>query len=379
MHAPLQLNRSQRRVLELIRRRGPVSRVELAEPTNLTAGAISRHCRELLLTGLIEEQERRFGGRGQPAVPLVISKEGGFSIGISVSFQRVEMVAIDYAGGILAHVVEVLPEEDTQALLAVLETATARLNEALAGISLRIVGVGLAISGAPARDGMRMAKVADFMAWLHMDALKEWVQRIWQVPLLMGNNAKMAALSEYHAADNPDLRYLVGVNIGYGMGCGVVQDGKLFSGVEGRAGAVSALYPKGLPRPTARDLIVTLQSCGRDVSVVEDLEQFRVEDDPVVSAWVERVATQLSPLLSTIWLLLGPEEVVVTGHLPQHIAGALSAQLADGLNNWHTESSLPVPRILPARLGRLSIVVGAAWLPILREGTTGELDEFELS
>lgn len=51
----LELRGSQRLLLELIRRHAPVTRAELARLSNLTAGAITQQCRELIFAGLVVE------------------------------------------------------------------------------------------------------------------------------------------------------------------------------------------------------------------------------------------------------------------------------------------------------------------------------------
>lgn len=57
----LELRPTQRLLLELIRRHAPVTRAELARYSNLTAGAITQQCRELLFSGLVIEGERNMG------------------------------------------------------------------------------------------------------------------------------------------------------------------------------------------------------------------------------------------------------------------------------------------------------------------------------
>jgi len=67
-------------VLESIRLYGPVSRIDLARRTNLTAQTVTNIRRELLKAGLIYEAQRSQEGRGAPSILLQLNPDGAFSI-----------------------------------------------------------------------------------------------------------------------------------------------------------------------------------------------------------------------------------------------------------------------------------------------------------
>ena len=369
----LDISPSQRRVLEVIRRCGPISRAELVPLTNLTAGAISRHCRDLLSIGMITEQTRRSGLRGQPAVPLVVNGGCGVSIGMAIALNRLEMVAVDYTGAILATVHEMIAREDMPCLLAALDKASDRLGAALGAAPWRLVGLGLALSGIASGPAPPFVHLAPTMEWTDPGAVLAWGAERWGKTLMFANNANTAALAEMHAARDPALRNLIGLNLGHGVGAGIMLNRRIHEGVGGVAGEIGRLFPRNQPRPSGRDLLMVLRSIGRDVPDVAALGAIDPDSDPIVAAWIERVVQQLSPIVSLAWLLLVPQEIVLTS-IPPSLGTRIAAGLAAGIDPGNSNLAIRPPVVRAARLGTLSSAVGAAWLPIEAESGLVQTD-----
>src|ERR1700748_1610017 len=89
-------------VFEAVRRHGPITRAELARRIGLTVQGISNIAAELEEAGLIRQEGKRVGQRGQPAVELSVNPPGGHTIGLSLAYGHVTGVLVDLAGGIVA-------------------------------------------------------------------------------------------------------------------------------------------------------------------------------------------------------------------------------------------------------------------------------------
>lgn len=362
------MSQNQRRVLDAIRRHGPLARTELTPLTNLTPGAITRHIRELLLLGLVEEQDRRSGMRGQPAVPLAVASSGGYSIGISLTPNRLDMTALDYAGNVLTHRSGTIESEDVPTLLSALDDVSQAIESDLptAGAD-RLVGVGFALSAHGISPSHSFLHLAPTIAWIDPEALKAWCLKRWGGELFFVNIANAAALAELKAANNPQLQDLIGFNLGHGVGAGIILNRRIHAGTKGIAGAIGGLFPHDTPRPTRRDLMIALRSAGRDVPSTTALEDIDPSKDPIASAWVERVAMQLTPVVRAAWLLLTPQEIVLTS-IPPSLGKPIAHLLAQNLALVAGSMDVPKPDVLAARLGVMSSAIGAAWLPIEAEG-----------
>lgn len=368
----LNLSISERRILDVVRRHASIPRADIAPLTGQTPGAISRLVRELIGQGLLCELERISGMRGQPAQPLGIDGQGGVSIGISLPYGRLDVVALDYAGRQLA--VRKLPFEGRN-FEVLRDTLTVHLDEVLQDESvrnLRFVGIGLAIPGHLRTELSNDFVVPPTLDWLDVDALATWLTKAYKAPVFVENIANAAAIAEVYASQDSKLGDLVAVNLGHGVGCGLVLSGRVHRGMSGVAGEVGTLYPPLQPRPSVHDLVTVMRSAGRIVSDIDDLKNHPVEGDDLLEAWLERAAQQLYLLVRMLHLVVSPQKIVVTGMLPDTLARPLAVRLASQLDAEVESTSLPRTQIVPGRLSTLASAIGGAWLPIESEGLDGK-------
>ncbi len=369
---PLKLNISQRRVLDVVRRHAKIPRADIAPLTGQTPGAISRLVRELIEIELLCELDRISGMRGQPALPLGINGSGGVSIGISLPYGRLDVVALDYAGSLLA--VRKIPFDGSST-----EELCELLAQQLDGIlqednvrNLRFTGIGLAIPG-----HLRVEQTNDFvvpatLSWLDVNELATMLTNTYKSPVFVENIANAAAIAEMYAGENAAVNDLVAINLGHGLGCGLVLSGRVHRGLGGIAGEVGSLFPPLQPRPSVHDLVMVMRSAGRRVSEMDDLSSYSVSGDALLEAWVERAAQQLYELVRMIYLVTAPQKIVVTGMLPDNIATPLAARLAVQLSEEMQATVLPQVQIVPSQLATLASAIGGAWLPIEGEGLDGK-------
>src|SRR3954469_7743297 len=119
------LNR--RAVFEAVRRHGPITRAELAQRIGLTVQGISNMAAELEEAGLIRQEGKRLGQRGQPAVELSVDPTGGYTIGLSLAYRRVAGVLVDLAGNVIAQNDRLLRERGPEATALALQALTKAL------------------------------------------------------------------------------------------------------------------------------------------------------------------------------------------------------------------------------------------------------------
>ena len=64
----------------------------------------------------------------------------------------------------------------------------------------------------------------------------EMIQRSWDIPVYLGNDADCAALGEFYHFANKDIESLILVTLGTGVGTGIILNGKILRGFNGCAG-----------------------------------------------------------------------------------------------------------------------------------------------
>jgi glucokinase len=111
--------------------------------------------------------------------------------------------------------------------------------------SIRGIGVGAAGD----IDHLRgVVRLSPNLGWRNVP-LKKLLQRHLKQPILVENDANVAAWAAYVVEAKRKVPNLMTVTLGTGVGGGLVIDGKLYRGATGSAGEIGhmTLYPNGIP------------------------------------------------------------------------------------------------------------------------------------
>jgi predicted NBD/HSP70 family sugar kinase len=213
----------------------PISRSELAATTGLTRPTISRIVDELLAAGLIVEAgPARSGSSGRPRVGLRLASTGPAGLGLDIRADVLSACVVDLTGTVrhldfVTHPGTGRPGEVLSSLAAMAD----RVVRAAAAENLTVVGATLAVPG-PVRDGA-VVRFAPTLGWRDVDAAA--ALKPAGLPVLVENDARLAALAEWYAAGE-ELRSFVCVSGEFDIGAGLVLDGTQLSGWAGELGHV---------------------------------------------------------------------------------------------------------------------------------------------
>lgn len=368
MNNTLKLTLNQRRILDFVRLEGPVSRAELTQLSGLTPGAITRLTKELIFMGLMCEGARRTGLRGQPALPLEIDKNGGVAIGVALPYGRIDMVAVDYQGNTLVQSSLAFEGKSQNELNQALDTLLAEFCPQFERLDMRLVGVGLALSGYTKSGSYQDIVLPRSLRWMNVQDLSARLEKQFNARIFVENTANAAALGELCVANQSDLSDLIAINLGYGVGAGLILSKQMHRGLKGYAGEIGGTYPSAEPRPSTHDLVTNLRAAGRQLDKIDSLAELDPDQDQMISAWIKRAAAQLLPSIHIIQLLVAPQKIILTGMLPHSISEKIVARLAEDLSLKKGGNWAPPVELLASELDTFSSVYGAAWLPIRSEG-----------
>ncbi len=361
MTANLPLNPSERKVLDIIWRHGPIARVDIGPMTDLSTMSVTRITRALADRGLLSEAVERTGGRGKPARPLMVRPEAALSAGVYFSKRTMQVGLIDLAGQLLAY--ESVPcEADTPAEVARAAAEVLSGLQAARGPSeSQIAGIGFALPGDFITDRKRLNAHAHFPGF-RGDDLKAELQANSPYEVHVENDAASAALGERLLGIGQAIDNFFFAHIGHGIGGGLVLNGRLFRGVHGNAGIIGVQFPNDAPRPSGQNLLETLQAAGVAVADFPDLETLRPQTCPALKAWINRASAQLRQGLWTTARILDPEAIIIGGRLPHHLLQEVVARVDDP-SFCNEGVMLPRPKVFASSLGPTAGVVGAAAVP----------------
>lgn len=232
-----------------------VSRVELAEITNLTRATVSRLVDQLISAGIAEMLPPvRLPQQGRPAAPIRPASGKVVAIGLEIGVSYIAGRAIDITGKALSEF-EVAGDfaksdpEQTVGLLTDMAVATMR-GLTLSGAS--IAGISLAVPAVVSSPGGHLL-LAPNLGWEDvplLTLLRRGLEEFSDLPLLVDNDASLQSTLAAHVRpglliENPTFLYLIGDR---GIGGAIVLDGLTYSGESGWAGEIGhmCVEPDGI-------------------------------------------------------------------------------------------------------------------------------------
>ncbi|WP_243299538.1 ROK family protein [Bacillus litorisediminis] len=222
-------------VLNKIRTCEPISRAQIAKETNLTPPTVSSIVKELMEQGLVRESTLGESTGGRKPTMLHINSDSFFVIGVDAGPQKIECILSDLTGKVYQRASGPInrPLTNEQFISLLKENIYALYNTMEVGQD-KIIGIGIAMHGAvDVETGTSL--VAPILK-LRNIPLKEVLEEEFNLTVKIENDARAMALGESWFGGHGDVESMVAVNIGRGVGAGIVLNGKLFHGAEGIAG-----------------------------------------------------------------------------------------------------------------------------------------------
>jgi predicted NBD/HSP70 family sugar kinase len=232
MNPPAAREAARRRLLEVLRREGPLARVEIGQHLGMSPASVSDLTANLLDEGVLVTEEAGDPSpgmiRGRPKVRLSFADTLGSVIGVWTGFNRIELRLVDSAGRNRAsrHIERPLRNLEADELMDVLaETITAFGRDAGA---TDVKAIGLACQGyVDTKDGI--------VAWSPVLGTRDLPlasglgQRLGK-PVLIENDASAMAFAI--AQRDPELRSgrTACLMVGDGVGLGFLIQGELYRG-----------------------------------------------------------------------------------------------------------------------------------------------------
>ncbi|WP_160425786.1 ROK family transcriptional regulator [Agromyces seonyuensis] len=352
------LGAAERRVLLELVRRGPQSRVRLAERVGMSRASLTRISRVLLDAGLVLEGEPESpGARGRPAEVLRPRPGAAVFLGVKYTAEHVYLVLTDLCGSLIAETSTPLPSRDFDEALEIGIAA----GDGLLGDLDNPSAVGIAVAGdVVVEGGESILRRSGFLGWDGVPLARRVAEHT-SAPVTVFNDVNALAGAQ-HWFGGPRHSPLVVLGVGAGIGSGIVLDDELHVGAHGLAGRVghsrigAVLGAQG--RPCANGHLDCVHSFatvpaieeGAGVAPGEYAEAVRraVLGEPGARAAFERAAFAVGIAVADAVNAVDPDAVAVTGegvHCLDLAPEVFRQGLADGLEG-RTADSVRIERPL---------------------------------
>ena len=224
-------------IVDLVRTGVANTRPELEQATGLGRTVVNERLREGMGLGILEEGGIAPAERGRPSRTVRFRSEAGVILSAGFADNSVWASVNDLDGTALARTsadADVLDGPDV-VLPIVEEQFRALLKRA--GRSRPVWGVALGLPGPVDFASGRMVAPPIMHGWDGYD-VRGWFRNRYEAPVWIDNDDNLRAFGEW-AIDQPrDVRDLLYVEIGEGIGSGLVTGGRLHRGDTGAAGDI---------------------------------------------------------------------------------------------------------------------------------------------
>jgi glucokinase len=251
----------------------------------------------------------------------------------------------------------------------------------------QVKGIGI---GAPAFLDMETGFVHEAvnLGWKNF-ALKDKLQELAQLPVIVDNDANIAALGEMWKGAGEGAKDILCVTLGTGVGGGVIINGQIHHGAKGTSGEighVTVVFDRGFrcncgktgcleTVASATGIVRLTQEALRDgrssllQQIMEEKGKLEAKDiaisaekgDKLSLEILDRVGNYLGLALGNHAVVMNPEKIVIGGGVSR--AGDV---LFKPIRNYYQKYALAHLTgsigIVPATLGNDAGVIGAAWL-----------------
>lgn len=362
-------------ILELVRKKGPISRTAISHTTDINIVSVSNYVKDYIAKGIVVETGCDVSTGGRRPELIELNTRGLYVIGVDIGISNIIASVTDSSIKIISKVKMPVPEGNAGDVVArVIESINELLGKS--GIEkdkIRAVGIGVSY------PNNRFYPI--------IDAVRER----FGIDAFMGSDASCAAFGERQLnpkADAEDLLYMYS-----DIGCGIIIKGDAYFGAGGNAGEIrishehiskeeemlffkSSQYLKswgtdmGITRMAKHEIekgvgtkiVACAKGDPKNISTEVVIEAAR-QDDEIAVDIVRNAGMSLGVRIAYLVNLFNPEVVIIGGGVEK--AGELILDpIRKAVKKLAFSEQADMVKIITSALGEDAVSQGAASLAV---------------
>lgn len=327
-----------KRIIQYLIMSGNSSIADLSKEMELSVPTVTKLVMELLEAGYLLDSGKQDTSGGRKPNIYGLNPESGYFAGVDVQKKRILLALVDFNGKIIDQ--EAVPyrlENTAEALDELCETINSYI-EKLPVKKDKILQVGVNITG-------RVNSVSGYSYtyfYFSEHPLAQILEERFNLPVNLENDSRAMCYGEYMSGAVKGEKNVLFININWGLGAGIIMDGKLYYGKSGFSGEIGHISlfdneiicqcgKKGCLETEAsgyaiQRLLLEKYRQGSTTILAERLEETSditlaefvdavLKEDVLAIEIVERVGTYLGRSLAGLINLFNPEVVIIGGPL----------------------------------------------------------------
>jgi len=379
-----------RNILDIIRRHGPISRIEIAELTGLTPATITNITSELIDSNLIIEGETGDSSGGRRPIMLKMRNDYYRVIGVYIGSRKIKIITSDLTANI-KHKKEIKYNQDdisVEYIKEILDEELIPIIKKYKSKNKNIVGIGVGIHGVV--DNKRgISVVAPNLGWKNVNVAK-LLSDSYGIPVFIDNNTRTMALGENWFGSGKNASSFFCLNIEYGVGGSYFINDRPVNGNSFGAGEIGhttvdingelcSCGNRGCLETVASVKALLKQAYdkypenknskiynGREIKAVsdinpEDLYEAAKHGDELAISLIRSMGENIGIGIANIINILNPELVIINGEIIS-VGDILLEPIIETVRKRGFSNSVNSTGIVLSKLGSVAYLKGAVVL-----------------
>jgi len=377
-------------ILDIIRRHGPISRIEIAEITGLTPATVTNITSELIDSNLIIEGEVGDSSGGRRPIMLRMRSDYYRVIGVYIGSRKIKIITSDLLANI-KHKKEIKYNNDKvtiEYIKEILDSELIPIIKKYKAKNKKIVGIGIGINGIV--DSKRgISVVAPNLGWKNVN-IADILYESYGIPVFIDNNTRTMALGENWFGSGKNASSFFCLNIEYGVGGSFFINDKPVNGNSFGAGEIGhttvdingeicSCGNRGCLETVASVKALLKQAYekypenknskiynGRDIKSVtditpEDLYEAAKQGDELATLLIKNMGENIGIGIANVINILNPELVIINGEIIS-TGEILLAPIIEAVKKRGFSNSVNSTGIVLSKLGSVAYLKGAVVL-----------------
>lgn len=367
--------------LDIIRKNGPISRTDIANLTGFNIVTVSNHINHYIEKGVAFEKELDVSTGGRKPVLVSLHSDIAYVAAVGVNPESVVGVIVNFECRVIDEVRrERTPKNNGKTVDEIL-AVTRELFEKTKVERKKIAAIGIGLPGVIDEKNrtIRWPGTLGTEDFFLASDVKGRFESEFKIPVLIENDANLSALAERFLGLGREIRHLVYMFSGVGMG--ILVDGEIYRGASGVAGEIGVMSEKlGEKEAADEKFVCSLGRWDRDLGMIHKFQERskKTKDaakkndmtlgdfiklvkagDPVAQEVAKECGELLGRKIAFVLNLLNPEIVIIGGGIEECGSVLLDAVKA-AVKEWAISEAAAVCKILPAVFGEKAVALGAA-------------------
>lgn len=327
----------------------PISRADVSIMTGLNKATISNITKNLIEKHLVEEvgmgDTTSVGGR--KPIYLAFNAKAGSALAIDVGYNYLYGLASFLDGTKIAKETIRPIRISQQNIIKQLSIMINKLANTLPKTPHGIIGLSIAVHGIVNNNHITFTPYYD----LDQIDLAAELQKLYDFPILLENEANLTAVAEYSFSKN--YHNLVSLSVHSGIGAGVIINNQLYTGPLGQAGEIghTILVPDGRPCPCGNHGCLEQYTSNKimfeEFAKKMELDQVNsdiftaaiLEKNPIATALIDENLRLMAICLNNVATLFDPELIFINSSVYRKVP-ILVEKLQNQLTTFRVKNTL---------------------------------------